>query len=119
MLPKKYRLTRESDFKKVLREGRITKGGLLSLAFYKAETTTPQIGMIVSNKISKKAVERNRIKRIIRATVRGRLDEIKNGACLVFLANKKALGARGEDLAKESLSLLKRSGVLEYESRDF
>ncbi|MDO8503737.1 MAG: ribonuclease P protein component [bacterium] len=111
MFPRENRLTEKSDFAKVLKEGRIFGGVLLSLAVYKGEGSFPKIGFIVSNKISKKAVERNRLKRLIRQGIRLHLSDIKDGMYLVFLAKKTAAGAASEEIIRESQALLKRSGV--------
>lgn len=112
MLPRENRITEKSDFTKVLKEGRIDGGVLLSLAVHKGDGTAPKVGFIVSNKISKKAVERNRLKRLMRQAVRLHLNAIEDGTHLVFLAKKKAANAASEEITRESQALLKRSGVL-------
>ncbi len=112
MLPRENRLTEKSDFAKVLKEGRIIGGVFLSLAVRRGDGTAPKVGFIVSNKISKKAVERNRLKRLMRRAARTHLSDIKNGTYLVFLAKRKAANAASEEITRESQALLKRSGVL-------
>lgn len=112
MLPRENRLTNKNDFARVLKPGRIIGGVFLGLATHKSDGGAPRVGFIVSNKISKKAVERNRIKRLMRRAVRLHLSGIEDGAHLVFLAKKRAAGAKSEEITHESLFLLKQSGVL-------
>lgn len=112
MLPRENRLTEKSDFAKVLKSGRITGGAFLSIAVHRGDGSVPKIGFIVSNKISKKAVERNRLKRLMRQAIKPNLANIEDGARLVFLAKRNAANAASEEITRESQDLLKRSGVL-------
>ena len=129
MLPRENRLTEKSDFAKVLKGGRIIGGTFLSIAVYGGDGSVPKrgafgflskpkVGFIVSNKISKKSVERNRLKRLMRQAVKPLLDRIEDGTYLVFLAKKKAANAASEGITGESLSLIKRSGALKHERGD-
>ncbi len=111
MLPKENRLTKKSDFTKVLKEGRVVGGVFLNLAIRRSDSDAPKVGFIVSNKISKKAVERNRLKRLMRRAVKTHISNIEDGAYLVFLAKKTAAGAASEEIIRESQALLERSDV--------
>lgn len=66
-------------------------------------------GFIVSTKISKKAVVRNRIKRIIAEVVRKRLNEIKRGLDVVFLIKPSAVKISKEDLEKETNEIITKN----------
>lgn len=66
-------------------------------------------GFIVSTKISKKAVIRNRIKRIIAEVVRKRLNEIKRGLDVVFLIKPSAVKISKEDLEKETNEIITKN----------
>lgn len=68
MLPQKNRLCKKKDFDRVFKKGKGIFGKTLGIKAYKnKEFSYPRFGVIVSNKISKKAVERNLIKRRIRS----------------------------------------------------
>lgn len=112
MLPRKFRLTKKSDFQKVFKTGKKFSGRyyLLSVLFDE-NLANPKVGIVVSNKISKKAVERNRIKRLLREVVQGYVSEISKKASLVFLAKKPVLEASGEDVANEVKYLFKKGDI--------
>lgn len=109
MLPKKNRLNKKEDFQKTLKKGSMKQGVFFGAAFYKTkEKSEPKVGFIVSNKISKKAVERNRIKRILRAAVSGRIESLPEGMLLVFLAKKSAAGKDSSELREDVEKLLEK-----------
>lgn len=107
MLPKKNRLTKKVDFERAMREGSLAQGRLFGLLVYKEQGQgDPRIGFIVSNKISKKATQRNRAKRLLREAVTSRLSEIPNQTVLVFLARKTILGKSKKEVEKEVARVL-------------
>lgn len=111
MLPRKYRLTKRSDFQKVLENGTVFQGRLFGLAVLKKDTgEEPRIGIIVSNKISKKAVDRNRIRRLVREAVREQLARAPKGTLLVFLAKKVIVGENLENIKRETRRLYEKAG---------
>lgn len=72
MLPKTNRLIKEEDFRKVFRSRNKKSCPLFDLFVLEKENSVPsRFGFIVSNKISKKAVLRNRAKRLLRESVKG------------------------------------------------
>ena len=86
MLPKTNRLSKKNDFEMVFKKGKSFKEDFLILRFVYNKIKRTRFGIIVSQKISKKATVRNKIKRMIRAVVRSRTSGIKKGADIVFLA---------------------------------
>lgn len=69
MLAKKNRLSKASDFQRVLKSGRKVWGRFFTLKYLSAEAEgESRFGFIVTTKISKKATVRNRIKRRLRAS---------------------------------------------------
>ena len=66
MLPKKNRLTKKNDFDRVFKKGISVFDYILGIKILKNNLPDSRFGIIVSNKISKKANERNKIKRQIR-----------------------------------------------------
>lgn len=64
-LPQKYRLIRESDFDKVFQDGKAVKGSFLFIKSRINEFSSPRFGFVVPKKAYLKAVDRNRLKRVL------------------------------------------------------
>ena len=101
MLKKEYRLKKRSAFSATYKTGQsFYKNGVTLFCgrvkqLGKEEIST-KIGFVVSKKISKRAVRRNRIKRLMRESVRLYIKEHKNKfntkyLSLVFVASSKLL----------------------------
>lgn len=69
-LPKKNVLRKKLDFDKVFKEGRAVKGSFLLIRYIKRDSAFSRFGVVVSTKVSKKAVRRNRLRRIIMEELR-------------------------------------------------
>lgn len=76
MLSKINRLTKKKDFQEVFKNGRLITGRLIWLKYKKNNTDFTRAGFIVGLKISKKATERNKIKRRLRSAFRHFLKEL-------------------------------------------
>jgi ribonuclease P protein component len=66
-----------------------------------SNNTDSRFGFIVSTKISKKAVVRNKIKRIIAESIRKRLPNIKKGQDIVFLIKPNVIKITKKELENE------------------
>lgn len=73
MLPKKNRLKKKKDFEQIFKQGRGFKVDSLYLKIKENNLDSSRFGFIVSKKVSKKAVLRNKIKRKLREIIRLRL----------------------------------------------
>ncbi|MBI5356364.1 ribonuclease P protein component [Candidatus Collierbacteria bacterium] len=104
MLPKKFRLSRQ-EFKDVMKDGKMASGKLMGILIaqnskVKTQNLLPKAGIIVSKKLSNKAVVRNKLKRRLRAALQNILPETL-GIHLVILPNRRTIDATVEDLKKE------------------
>ena len=70
MLPRQSRLTREQDFARVYRKGRRLSSAYLSVFVLPTKAEFSRFGFVVGKKQAAKIVDRNRVKRVLRAASR-------------------------------------------------
>ena len=110
--PKSRKLTHTSEFERVRKEGRVTRGEFLSLGIaFHATGEKMRAGFITSRKVGG-AVVRNRVRRRLREIVRQHQHEIIDGAWIVTIASPRAARASYAALADEWLRLAKRASIL-------
>jgi ribonuclease P protein component len=90
MLPVKNRLKKRADFAKVYKSGKFLSEGPLSMKSSPNGLGVPRIGLSIEKRFFKKAVERNKIKRMLREAFRKNLGDIKNGFDIVVFYKKSA-----------------------------
>jgi len=113
MLPKENRLSQSAEIEALKREGKLIKGRFfLTLFSGKEEEIPSQFAFIVSSKVSKKATERNRLKRILREEIRLLLKNIKGGFKVLFIVRKEALTAEAALLRQGVGQVLKEAKIL-------
>lgn len=113
MLPRKNRLLKDDSFSLVKKRGKRINGNAFNLSFLNRGGERPsRFGFIVSSKISKKAVERNRIKRLLRLIIKELLEDINGGHDIVIIAKKGALKIEKQKAKEEIASLLERQKLL-------
>ena len=110
--PKSRRLTRDSEFQRVRREGKSIRGELLTIAFLRdAAPLAARAGFITSKRVGP-AVVRNRTRRRLREIFRKHQHEIASGTWLVTIASARAARAPFASLEDEWLRLLGRASIL-------
>ena len=110
MLAKKYRVRKNSEFKKIYQDSRSLAAKNMILFVRRREDSELKIGFSVSKKIGK-AHTRNRAKRQMREMVRNNLDHLLLGYEVVFLARKPISTASYEEIKRDMVNLLKKSGI--------
>lgn len=85
MLPKPNRLKKKKDFDQVHQRGRFYRGRFAAIKVLKNDLPETRIGIIVSTKVSKKAVVRNQVKRRIRAVILEFMENLEAGYDVVVL----------------------------------
>ena len=101
MLKRENRIRSKKEFFEVKNKGRVSYSPLFGWLFNKENDDLKKFGFIVSKKISKKAVDRNRIRRILSEIVRKNLDKFEKGTRLVFLTKQEILGKKMIEVEKE------------------
>lgn len=108
MLPYTFRLNKEHDIKKTLASKKSSGSRLITCKFSRNDLQHSRIGFIVSNKVSKLATKRNKLKRQMRASVEKHLAEIKNGYDIIFIAKPTLLDKEYSIVEKEIIKCLER-----------
>lgn len=113
MLARKFRLTGAKDYKRVQDTGKVFQSSNFGLAYVdRNDNLSSRFGFVVSTKIAKEAVDRNRIKRVMSEAVRMETINLKDGFDVVFLAKTTICRVQTEEIMKEVRVSLKDTGLL-------
>ncbi len=124
MLAQEYRLKRKKDFEITLEQGKFLGSALATMKYWKVNpekfprrdysVQDLKIAFVVSMKISKKAVVRNRLKRQMREVVRLLMKEktISVGHFIIFFAKKEMIDQPFELISQDIRSLLRRARLI-------
>jgi ribonuclease P protein component len=111
-LNRAFRLRKGSDFQRVRQQGRSIASRLLILAWVPNEARTSRVGFVVSKRISKYAVRRNYIKRLLGEAIRPYITEMRGGWDIVLSARQPVVAADLSTLQREIVTLLQRARLL-------
>jgi len=111
MLSKQNRLKKKKDFENVSESKQQISGRFLILKFTKNGLDTTRAGFVVSKKISKRAIDRNRIKRRMRSVCKTEIVKLKKGIDVVFFAKKNIINTEFIDIHRDIKQLLTRAGI--------
>ncbi len=118
-LPKSHRLKHWREFRAVYQKGIRLNGSYLNLrALFipPPERQSPllpsRIGISISTKVSKKAVERNLIKRRIRGALQELLPKINDGWQIVIVVRPQAIECKYGDFLRELEQLLIKTNII-------
>lgn len=112
MLASVNRLTGAKNYERVKKEGKLYQRKLFGISVLKRKDKEPsRFGFVVSTKISKEAVQRNRIKRAMREAVRYSLTYSRKGFDIVFLAKKITAKKSTDEIMREVKTSLKEIGI--------
>ena len=96
-------LRRKDDFNQIFKFGKVIKGNHVSIIFLKADSR--KIGFVVSRRI-KKAVVRNRYKRVLREIYRLNKDKFPEQGYIILVA--KGISENFWTLKNETIELLQQ-----------
>ncbi|MFZ5932809.1 MAG: ribonuclease P protein component [Patescibacteria group bacterium] len=112
MLARQYCLKGKKSFEKVNQDGRLFQSESFGVAVLtRGDKEVSRFGFIVSSKISKEAVQRNRIKRALSEAVRFEMALVKPGYDVVFLAKHPSLKKPTDGLMREVREFLPETGI--------
>lgn len=98
MLKKINRMGRNKEFDRAFKLGQSFYGKILGLKAVNNDLEVSRLGILISTKISKKAVIRNHFKRQIREIVQTELPRLKNGKDLVVVVFSQILDKNFEEI---------------------
>jgi len=111
MLKRSNRLAKANDFAKIYKTGKRRTTQNLSLIYLKTNQNTPRFGFVVSKKQAGRIVDRNRIKRRLRAQVSKRLPLFIGTIDAIISGKKGVLTLKKKELEQEVENLINKAGI--------
>jgi ribonuclease P protein component len=95
-LPRRYRLTSSKEFSQVYKEGQQASTSHLVVKFMESPGGQPSLecsrfGITISQKVSKRAVVRNRLKRQVRAALQTLIPKLRQDLWVVIVLRRSAI----------------------------
>ena len=110
MLPSKYRLKGKVNFARAEIDGKLFQSKSFGLEVFERKDNDPsRFGFIISTRISKKAVVRNRIKRIISSYISQNSKTLKKGQDVVFLIKPSIVKLTRDEIEKETNEIITKN----------
>ncbi|MFA6392074.1 MAG: ribonuclease P protein component [Patescibacteria group bacterium] len=110
MLPKQYRLTNEGDYKKIYEKRKSIFLPSLSLRYLqKKEKVNSRFGFVISKKIYKNSVDRNLLKRRMRAIIKKQLPNIFSGYDFIISARPGVKNKSFKEIEADIEKLFRKS----------
>ncbi|MBT3418977.1 MAG: ribonuclease P protein component [Candidatus Magasanikbacteria bacterium] len=124
MVPRQYRLKHKKDFDALFSVGRFVGGDCVQLKIWKINSETfpkrkyttddLKIGFVVSVKVHKRAVIRNRMKRRMREVVRLMLKEqaLLPGYLIAVMAKPQIVDATYDEISESITAVFQKAGIV-------
>ncbi len=101
MLPKKFRLHNDKDIKRLVQGGKTFFLPQMIIKYQKNNQLGTRLAVVVSTRVDKRAVVRNRVKRQIREVLRMEVLKIKKNQDILFIIKKSCLDLSFVDIKKQ------------------
>ena len=95
-LPKSVRLLNKADYNAVFSKSVKVSNSLFLILIHKNSTQYSRLGLVISKKVDKRAVQRNRIKRIVRESFRN--TDFETQCDFAVLARGKVTSLANKDI---------------------
>lgn len=110
-LSKNQRLIKASLFGEAFAQKRSFVGRYMVLWLREGEGASLRLGVVTSKKVSNRAVDRNRARRILRSLFREHRDGLSGQVDVVIIARRNILSATHEQIEAEFLRLAGKAGL--------
>lgn len=111
MFNQNNRLRKTKEIEKTFKNGKSFYNDILGFKVLKNDLQESRFCVIISAKVSKKAAERNKIKRRIRSIIIGKITEIKKGFDVIVIVNKNIINLDFSRLEEEIYFSFKKIGI--------
>lgn len=102
MIASKHRLSKDSDFAKIKKNGKLYQSENFGVQVLKKDSgEISRFAFVVSTKISNQATQRNRIRRAMKEAVRHQMHIIQKGYDIIFLPKKTIVKESTEEITRE------------------
>jgi len=108
---RKFRLTESQDFTRIKSTAQTLRQRFFILLFARNGLDISRVAVVASKRIGN-AVERNRIRRRVRAGLQSIWEQVEPGWDMVFYTRRAILSAKFVDLENAIKHLLEKAGVL-------
>jgi ribonuclease P protein component len=113
MLASKYKLKRSKVFDEAKSRGKLHQQKLFGISVLERKDDQPsKFGFVISKKVSKQAVQRNRINRAVQETIRFEMTHIKEGFDVIFLLKQEAARSTTDEIMRAVRVAIKEVGLI-------
>lgn len=111
-LSKKQRLIKASLFREAFAQKRSFVGRYMVLWLREGDGASLRLGVVTSKKVSNRAVDRNRARRVLRAVFREHRSQLSGAVDVVVIGRRNILQATHEEVVAEFQRLAGKAGLL-------
>jgi ribonuclease P protein component len=108
--PRSRRLAKQHEFRRLYRTGLKTSNEYLTVYTCPVEGRRGKVGIVAGKRVGK-VVERNRIRRVLRETVRTNQHSTSEKTDLAIVIKRPALELPHHEVGEQLLQLLRKSGA--------
>lgn len=111
MLSKEKRLNIKKVFSWI-RSGRRLEDGLVRVFYKFGDNEKPRLGIAVSSKVFKKAVQRNRARRLISRGFEQLYEKLPEKINILAIPKEKVLDLKSDEVKEDLEELLEKEGII-------
>jgi ribonuclease P protein component len=112
MFSRPYRLRSQLEIKRVYRRGRVQHSPNFSLTYLPNYQAQNRLTVVVGTKVSKKSVQRNKMRRRVRAAIRELWPQLKTGYDMIVIVKKDLSKLEHSQLKQQLLLCLSHSQII-------